>query len=271
MKGARLVNRTRARTAGERCVYGIHAVLGWLRSQPGQLRVVHYDAHAGSRLAALLDVAAHAGIVCQTSSTETLAAMAGGARHQGVVAVAAAFQYADLDQVLRGAPRLLVAADQMQDPHNLGALVRTAAAAGAAAVIIPKDGSVGITATVEASAAGAAAMVPVCRVTNLARTLQTLKANGCWCIGLVPQGGVDLYQFAPPEHVAVVVGGEAGMRPLVSRQCDFAVSIPMYGKTESLNASVAAAVAAFELRRRWSLGSAGPKGSAGLDRADPVV
>jgi len=194
---------------------------------------------------------------------EVLNALAGGARHQGIVAVASAFPYVELEQLLGAAPRLLIVADQIQDPQNLGALLRTAEGAGAGGVIIPKDGSVGVTAAVEASASGAAALVPVSRVTNAARALQVLKSNGYWSVALTPRAGVSVYDVQLPEHVVVVVGGEAGLRPLVSKQCDFVVSIPMYGRTESLNASVAAAVVVFELRRRWGTAPAarpeGPK------------
>lgn len=226
----------------------------WLQSNPAQVRVLHYDAHATQRLAKLLGVARGAGIALQATRVEMLNALAGGARHQGIVAVAMPFPYVELEHLLRAAPRLLIVADQIQDPHNLGALLRTAEGAGAGGVIIPKDGSVGVTATVEASAAGAAALVPVSRVTNAARAVQMLKSNGYWSIALTPRADASVYDVAPPEPVVVVVGGESGLRPLVSKQCDFVVSIPMYGRTESLNASVAAAVAVFELRRRWDIG-----------------
>ena len=148
----------------------------------------------------------------------------------------------------------MLLADRIQDPHNLGAILRTAEAVGAGAVLIPKDGSVGVTATVEVAAAGAAALVPVGRITNAARALQQLKEAGYWTVGLIARSGIDLYQFDPPERVVVVVGGETGMRPLVAKHCDFAVSIPMRGKVESLNASVATAVVLYELARRRSGG-----------------
>lgn len=196
-------------------------------------------------------MATAAGVALQPSDSQSLTALAGTVRHQGVVALVAPFPYAEFDRLIERMPRLLVMADQMQDPHNLGALVRTAEAAGAGGVIIPKDGSVAITATVEAAAAGAAALVPVCRVTNAVRTLQTLKERGYWSVGLIPRHGTDLYRLECPDRVVVVVGGETGMRPLVAKHCDFATSIPMFGQVESLNASVAVAIILYELRRRW--------------------
>ena len=202
-------------------------------------------------MAALLRIAGATGVALQPSDEPQLSLLAGTSRHQGVVAIAKPFPYDELDQVIFRRPRLLVVADQIQDPHNLGALIRTAEAVGAGAVILPKDGAVPITATVEAAAAGAAALEPVCRVTNVARTLVALKQSGYWSMALVPSGGLDLYEADVPQPVVVVVGGEAGIRPLVAKQCDVAVSVPMRGKVESLNASVAAAVTLYELFRRW--------------------
>jgi 23S rRNA (guanosine2251-2'-O)-methyltransferase len=212
---------------------------------------VHYDPGAAKRLAALLRIATAAGIALQASDDQRLTLLAGTSRHQGVVALARPFPYVELDQIISRKRQLLVVADQIQDPHNLGALIRTAEAVGAGAVVLPKDGAVAMTATVEAAAAGAAALEPVCRVTNIARTLLTLKRSGYWSMALVPNGGLDLYQAELPRPSVVVVGGEAGLRPLVAKQCDVAVSIPMCGKVESLNASVAAAVTLYELFRRW--------------------
>jgi len=199
----------------------------------------------------LIRLAGASGVSLRSCSEQTLTTLAGTPRHQGVVATSLPFPYVELDSVVRTTPRLLILADQIQDPHNLGALLRTAAAAGVGAVILPKDGAVPVTATVETVAAGAAALVPVCRVTNAARALQKLKKHEYWIVGLTPRYGVDLYQFDPPERLVVVIGGETGVRPLVAKHCDFMVSIPMSGRTESLNASVAAAIVVYELRRRW--------------------
>jgi 23S rRNA (guanosine2251-2'-O)-methyltransferase len=215
------------------------------------LRTVHFNPQAAKRLGRLLDAAAAAGVPVETADDKALTMMAGTARHQGVVATSGAFPYVELDHVVANKPDLVVLADQMQDPQNLGALLRTAEAVAAGAVIVPKDGSVPVTAAVEAAAAGAAALVPVCRVTNGARALRSLKGSGYWAAGLAPRDGTDLFQFAPPRPLAVVVGGEAGMRPLVARHCDFLLSIPVLGRIESLNASVAVGVALYHVRRHW--------------------
>ncbi|HVO26067.1 MAG TPA: 23S rRNA (guanosine(2251)-2'-O)-methyltransferase RlmB [Candidatus Margulisiibacteriota bacterium] len=252
MKRRNLVNPARTPVARDRCIYGTHAVLTWLQTHPEQLRRISYTARFPSRVAAILALATQAQVPHEPCSDETLNRMAGTPRHQGIVATAAPFAYAEIDRLIEATPRLLVLADQIQDPHNLGAILRTANAVGAGAVLIPRDSSVGVTATVEVAAAGAAAALPVCRVTNAARALQQLKAAGYWTVGLVAHGGTDLYTFAPPQRVVVVVGGETGMRPLVAKHCDFAVSIPMRGTVESLNASVATAVVLYEVVRRWA-------------------
>jgi 23S rRNA (guanosine2251-2'-O)-methyltransferase len=214
-------------------------------------------------MASLIELAVKAGVRHEACNDDTLTRMAGTPRHQGIVATAEPFPYADIERVIESQPALLVLADRIQDPHNLGAILRTAEAVGVGAVLIPKDGSVGVTATVEVAAAGAAALVPVGRITNAARALQQLKKVGYWTVGLIARSGIVLYQFDPPERVVVVVGGETGMRPLVAKHCDFGVSIPMRGKVESLNASVATAVVLYELARRRSGGCSTIVSSAG--------
>ena len=223
----------------------------WVRHRPSDLRAINYDASAAGRLAGLLRAATAAGIPVEPCGANQLAALVGAARHQGVVATAAPFPYATLEEIVTSRPNLLVVADQMQDPQNLGALLRTAAAVGSGAVILPKDGAVGVTAVVEAAAAGAAALLPVCRVTNVERSLRTLKESGYWVWGLVPRQGVDLFHAVPPQPLVMVVGGESGMRALVGKRCDALVSIPMWGRVESLNAAVATAIALYHVRRQW--------------------
>jgi 23S rRNA (guanosine2251-2'-O)-methyltransferase len=250
VKRRNFVNR-RPPQSSQPCVYGVHAITGWLRAAPRRLLGLQYVPEARARLNAIFELATAAGIPLHLSSAQALAGLAGTTRHQGIVATAAPFPYVKLEELIARGSRLLIAADQIQDPHNLGALFRTAEAVGAGGVVIPKDGSVPVTATVEAAAAGAAARLLICKVTNLVRAIQSLKVEDYWSVGLAPHGGIDLYEFESPERVVIVVGGETGMRPLIGKHCDFAVSIPMFGQAESLNASVAAAIILYELRRRW--------------------
>ena len=251
VKARNLVNPGAPSDSQPRCIYGVHAVAEWVRNRPGELRAVHYEARAAARLTGLLRAATTAGVRVEPCSAGRLAGLVGPARHQGVVATAAPFPYAALEEVVAARPSLLILADQMQDPQNLGALLRTAAAVGSGAVILPKDGSVPVTAVVEAAAAGAAALLPVCRVTNAERTLRILKDRGYWAWGLVPKHGVDLFRADPPQPLVVVVGGESGIRNLVAKRCDTLVSIPMAGRVESLNAAVAAAIAMYHVRCQW--------------------
>lgn len=251
VKREKFVNAPARAGEGSRWIYGHHPVAEWLRARPTLLRRVQYDPRQATRYADLLALARTARLPASVATDEILTRCAGTRHHQGIVAETGAFPYADLDQVLQAKARLLVLADQLQDPHNLGALLRTAAAVGAGAVIIPKDGSAMVTPAVEAAAAGAAAIVPVCRVTNAARALEMAKRNSYWSIGLVPSRGIDVYDLEAPERALVVLGGETGMRPLVAKGCDFVVSIPMHGPIESLNASVAAAIVLYELLRKW--------------------
>jgi 23S rRNA (guanosine2251-2'-O)-methyltransferase len=141
--------------------------------------------------------------------------------------------------------------DNVQDPRNLGALLRTARAAGAGGVVLPRDRSVGVTSVVAVASAGTLFGLPIVRVPNLVRAMNSLKAFGFWLVGLVPSSPRSLFELDAPDRVALVVGSEgSGLRPLVQRTCDLEVAIPMAPGVESLNVSVAAGVALFELRRR---------------------
>ena len=185
--------------------------------------------------------------------------MAGSGSHQGVVAVTSSKQYNDLEDVIaakRGQHALIVVLDGIEDPHNLGAILRTADAAGADGVVIPERRAVGITGTVVKSSAGASEHLPVAKVTNIARTLEDLKAQNIWTVGLDERGPQSYESLDYNMDCAVVLGAEGkGLHDLVARKCDFLVSIPMLGKVPSLNVSVAAGIVLYEVvrqRRKFS-------------------
>ena len=176
--------------------------------------------------------------------------------HQGVIAVAAVRAYATVEDILsiareKGEPPLIVVCDELSDPHNLGAVIRTAECAGAHGVIIPKRRSAGLTAIVGKTSAGAVSYMPVARVSNLPATLEELKKKGIWVYGTAAEGATSLYEADLKGPAAIVIGSEgSGMGRLVREKCDFLVSIPMKGHISSLNASAAAAILLYEAVRR---------------------
>lgn len=176
-------------------------------------------------------------------------------KHQGVIAVAAAYQYAEVDDILKaaeekGEPPFLILLDNIEDPHNLGAIIRTANLAGAHGVIIPKRRAVGLTGTVAKTSAGAINYTPVAKVTNLSATIKELKEHGIWFV-CADMGGTPMYQLDLKGPIGLVIGSEGeGVGKLVRENCDFVASIPMKGDIDSLNASVAAGVLAYEIVRQ---------------------
>jgi 23S rRNA (guanosine2251-2'-O)-methyltransferase len=179
--------------------------------------------------------------------------LAGTAAHQGIVALGAAKKYAELDSVAGPRAGLVVVLDAVEDPHNLGAIIRTAHAAGAAAVVIPERRAASITDVVAKAAAGALEHLPVVRVTNVNRTLEELKERGYWIYGLDERGTQDYDRVEYSQPAALVLGGEGkGLHEQVRRHCDVLVRIPMAGRIASLNVSVAAGIAMFEWKRRRS-------------------
>lgn len=175
--------------------------------------------------------------------------------HQGVIAQVAAYEYATVEEILakaeeKGEPPFLVLLDNVEDPHNLGAIIRTANLAGAHGVIIPKRRSVGLTSTVAKTSAGAINYTPVAKVTNLVRTIEGLKEKGIWFV-CADMGGESMYQLNLTGPIGMIVGNEGeGVSRLVREACDFTASIPMKGDIDSLNASVAAGVLAYEIVRQ---------------------
>ena len=235
---------------------GIHPVREALRAGLPLDRVMVAKGAAGPRLQELIELCRERGIPVRFEPRAQLDRAAGSAAHQGVVAFGAAERYASLEQTATGRG-LHVVLDGVEDPHNLGAIVRTAHAAGAAAVVIPERRAAGLTETVARTASGALAYLPVVRVTNISRALEELKERGYWIYGLDERGdqAYDRVDFNAPT--AIVLGGEGrGLHQTVARHCDALVSIPMAsgatGGVASLNVSVAAGVVLFEWRRRQS-------------------
>lgn len=175
--------------------------------------------------------------------------------HQGVIAQVAAYEYSTVEEILakaeeKGEPPFLVLLDNVEDPHNLGAIIRTANLAGAHGVIIPKRRSVGLTSTVAKTSAGALNYTPVAKVTNLVRTIEELKEKGIWFV-CADMGGESMYKLNLTGPIGMIVGNEGeGVSRLVREACDFTASIPMKGDIDSLNASVAAGVLAYEIVRQ---------------------
>ena len=240
-------------------IAGINAVSAALEHDAEHVREVLIEAGAKNpRLAEIENRAQRLDIAVRTVATQALDGVVGNLRHQGVVArYAAARTYGenDLEGLVDAAEgrALLLVLDGVQDPHNLGACLRSAAAAGATAVVIPKDKSVQVNATVRKTSAGAADSIPVVPVTNLARTMRDLQKQGVWLYGLAGEADASLYALDLRGNVALVLGGESdGLRRLTRENCDQLVRIPMPGgsEVESLNVSVAAGVTLFEAVRQ---------------------
>ena len=186
---------------------------------------------------------------------ERLDRLANSGHHQGVVAQAAAYEYAEVEDILnaakeKGEAPFIFILDEIEDPHNLGAIIRTANLCGAHGVIIPKRRAVGLTATVAKTSAGAINYTPVAKVTNIAKTIEELKKEGMWFV-CADMGGETMYKLNLKGPIGLVIGNEGnGVSRLVKEKCDFVASIPMKGDIDSLNASVAAGVMAFEIVRQ---------------------
>ena len=228
---------------------GIHPVAEALRAKHTLDRIAIAQGAGGPRLQEIIDLARRSGVPVRFEPRASLDRLAGSSAHQGVVALGAASKYADLDAA--AASQLVVVLDGVEDPHNLGAIIRTAHAAGAGAVIIPERRAVGVTDVVAKAAAGALEHLPIVRVTNINRALEDLKEKQYWIYGLDERGteNYDEIEYAAPT--AIVLGGEGkGLHEQVRKHCDALVRIPMAGKIASLNVSVAAGVVLFEWKRR---------------------
>jgi 23S rRNA (guanosine2251-2'-O)-methyltransferase len=240
-------------------IAGLHSVRIALRHGAGSVQEVWVESRRqDQRIQELIELARQQGIKLRQVAREELDRMVPGSKHQGAVARTLApaardeaFLKAQLQEPEK--PPFLLILDGVQDPHNLGACLRSADAAGVQAVIAPKDRSTGLTAAACKVASGAADTVPFIQVTNLARTLRWLKEQGIWLVGTAGEAGMSLYDADLKGPLAIVMGGEGkGMRRLTREACDLLVNLPMAGSIESLNVSVAAGVAMFEAVRQRS-------------------
>ena len=237
-------------------IHGFHAVIAKLRHQPQAVLEIFIaaDRHDARARDLLKHAELHAVRVVPVDASRLEGMAGGGRRHQGVVArVSSEARHVTLDDVLDTLeePPFLLILDGVQDPHNLGACLRVADAAGVHAVVAPKDRAVGLTQTAIKVASGAAESVPYITVTNLARTLRELKERGIWIVGTDAEAEADIYTAEWPQATAWVLGAEGdGMRRLTRETCDQLVTIPMLGSVQSLNVSVATGVCLYEARRR---------------------
>ena len=237
-------------------IEGRNAVLEALRAGTAIDKLYLAKGEVDAALRHLASTAREAGAVVVECDRRKLDAMSVTHAHQGVIAVCAVREYADVDDILKAAadknePPLVIVCVELSDPHNLGAVIRTAECAGAHGVIIPKRRSAGLTAVVAKTSAGAVSYVPVARVPNLTACLKDLKQKGLWVYGATAQGDVPLYQADLKGPAAIVIGSEGfGMSRLVEETCDVRVAIPMKGQLNSLNASAAAAILLYEAVRQ---------------------
>ncbi|MDO4478482.1 MAG: 23S rRNA (guanosine(2251)-2'-O)-methyltransferase RlmB [Lachnospiraceae bacterium] len=236
-------------------IEGRHEVLEAFRSGRSIDRLYVQENVNDGPIRNIVKVARQAGCIINFVSKEKLNEMSESHRHQGVIALAAAFQYASLDDILKKAeekeePPFIILLDGIEDPHNLGAIIRTADIAGAHGVVIPKRRASGLTATVMRTSAGALNYVPVARVTNMKAAMEELKAKGLWFV-CADMDGDTMYDLNLTGPIGLVVGNEgSGVSRLVREECDFVASVPMFGEINSLNASVAAGVLMYEIVRQ---------------------
>lgn len=240
----------------EGVLYGMHPVAEAVRSRARAIDYIGVARERGdAKLQCIIEDCRASGVPVRFMSREDLNRLAGTMNHQGIVAAVASVQrYSDIDDVLRnkrGHHSFVVVLDGVEDPHNLGAIIRTADGAGVDGIVIPERRAVGVTGTVAKSSAGASVWLPIARVTNIGRTVEELKSKNIWVVGLDERGEQSYDAIDYNMDCALVLGAEgAGIHEQVRKKCDFLVSIPMLGKVASLNVSVAAAVVMYEIARQ---------------------
>jgi 23S rRNA (guanosine2251-2'-O)-methyltransferase len=233
-------------------VFGVEPVRELISAAPAAVRVLYVRAGIERRFVAEIESIRACGAQIVSVEEEQLHRMAGaGAHHQGIVAVIRDYEYAPFEAILREHPDPLIVVDGVTDPRNLGAILRSAECAGAGAVVIARDRTVGLTPAAIKASAGAWIHLKIARCGNVAQALEALKSAGYWIVALAPGGELSLYELDTTRQLAFVVGSEGkGVRQVVRKNSDFVVSIPMRGKVESLNVSVAAALVLFEVARK---------------------
>ena len=248
-------NKNITEESGTEVICGRNPVIEALKSG-ANLDTIYIDGNGGS-LNVIRRLAKEKGIVVKDALDAKLTKLSGGASHQGVVAIGACAEYVTVDDILavsekKGTKPFIIICDEIEDPHNLGAIIRTAETSGADGVIIPKRRSVGLNATVFKTSAGAASYVPVARVSNLAAAIDKLKESGVWIYGTDASGN-DYTATDFTGSCGIVIGSEGfGISKLIQKKCDFMVKLPMLGRINSLNASVAAGIFMYEVLRQRS-------------------
>ncbi|MCR5476804.1 MAG: 23S rRNA (guanosine(2251)-2'-O)-methyltransferase RlmB [Lachnospiraceae bacterium] len=239
----------------ENIIEGRNAVLEALRAGRPVDRVYVLDGCQDGPVLTIKREAKKAGAMIKYETKQRLDQLSQTGHHQGVIAVSAAYEYTDLEEILKSAREkgeapFLFLLDGIEDPHNLGAIIRTAHQAGAHGVVIPKDRAAGLTGVVARTSAGALNYLPVAKVTNLARTIEDLKKEGIWFV-CADMDGTQMYDLNLTGGIGLVIGNEgSGVSRLVREKCDMTAKIPMFGQIDSLNASVAAGVLAYEIVRQ---------------------
>jgi len=236
-------------------IFGIHAVEEALAARGRAFEFVAVAPGRGdARIQKITQLCRTAGVAVRSMPRDQLTRLARSASHQGVVAVTAEKSYSDLGDLLarkRGAHSFVLVLDGVEDPHNLGAIIRTAEGAGADGLVIPERRATGVTATVVKASAGASEYLPIAKVTNIGRAIEDLKSRNLWTVGLDERGTQSYDQLDYKMDCALVLGSEGhGLHEQVRKKCDFLVSIPMLGKVPSLNVSVAAAIVMYEVARQ---------------------
>lgn len=236
-------------------IIGKNPVMEALRSERDINKILIAESSQRGQMQQLIQLAKEANVIVQFVPKKKIDQIS-DENHQGVLAYVAAYQYAEMDDLFAAAEKknespFFLLLDEIEDPHNLGSIMRTADAVGAHGIIIPKRRAVGLTATVAKASTGAIEHIPVVRVTNMARTIDELKERGIWIAGTDASGKQDYRQFDGTLPLGLVIGSEGkGMGRLVRDKCDFLINLPMAGKVTSLNASVAAALLMYEVYRR---------------------